>query len=151
MEFLYTQGYSRDQIWDHLMVSTVVSVLVVWLPMALCLWLPLRSGAQDYVFLNPYYPLMYGREMSLPWLWLFDYGLFLPLFHYVWIRRAQPTRDSNGAVFIAIGTVVVANTLVSFRFQPMWFKGVVGLIAILMILTALIAGRLLHRSMEVNV
>ncbi|NQV33497.1 MAG: hypothetical protein HQ515_12460, partial [Phycisphaeraceae bacterium] len=56
-EFLYTQGYTRDQIWTHLMVSTIVCVLAVWLPMALCLWLGVRSGIQDHVFVSPYYPL----------------------------------------------------------------------------------------------
>ena len=155
MEFLYTQGYSRDQIWNHLMAGTAVSVLAVWLPMALCLWLPIRSGVQGHAFINPYYPLMYGREMTLPWLWLYEYGLLLPLFHYVWIRHAQPMRDNSeslGAVAIAIQTVGIAGyVLMSFLWHPLWFKVVVVLLSALMILTILIVGRLLHRSMEVRV
>lgn len=149
-EFLYTQGYTRDQIWTHLMAGTVLSVLAVWLPMALCLWLGLRSAVQDHVMVSPYYPLLSVREMALPWSWLCAYGLLLPVFHYVWIRRAQPTRGSDGALLIAAGLVVVAGTLVSFRWHADWFMGVCWVLFGLMTLTALWAGRALHRTMEVQ-
>ena len=149
-EFLYTQGYTRDQIWTHLMAGTVLCVLAVWGPMALCLWLGMRSGIQDHVLVSPYYPLLATREMGLPWAWLRAYALLLPVFHYVWIRRAQPTKGSDGALLIAVGLVVVAGTLVSFRWYADWFKVVTyGLFGI-MTVTALVAGRMLHRTMEIQ-
>lgn len=149
-EFLYTQGYTRDQIWTHLMASTVSCVVAVWLPMALCLWLRIRSGIQDHVFVSPYYPLLGAREMGLPWVWLCAYALLLPMFHYVWIRRAQPTKGSDGSLLIAAGLVVVAGTLVSFRWHADWFKVVTWVLFGIMTLTALWAGRILHRTMEVH-
>ncbi|MCF7972233.1 MAG: hypothetical protein K9N55_00295 [Phycisphaerae bacterium] len=149
-EFLYTQGYTRDQIWTHLMASTVLCVAAVWGPMALCLWLGIRSGIQDRVLISPYYPLLATREMGLPWVWLCAYGLLLPMFHYVWIRRAQPTKGSDGALLIAVGLVVVAGTLVSFRWHADWFKTVTYLLFGIMTVTALWAGRILHRTMEVQ-
>lgn len=148
-EFMYTQGYSRDLIWLHIIVSTFISVLAVWLPMGLCLWLPVRSHIQDHVFISPYYPLMRVREFSLPWLWLYGYGLLLPLFHYVWIRQAQPTKGSEGAGLIAIGVVIVAGTLVLDPTHPEWFKTLVWVLSAVITATALVAGRILHRSMEV--
>jgi ABC-type antimicrobial peptide transport system permease subunit len=149
-EFLYTQGYTRDQIWTHLMASTVLCVLAVWLPMALCLWLGIRSNIQDHVIISPYYPLLGAREMALPLSWLCVYALLLPMFHYVWIRRAQPTKGRDGALLIAVGLVVVAGTLVSFRQHADWFKGVTYVLFGIMTLTALWAGRVLHRTMEVQ-
>jgi len=148
-EFMYTQGYSRDLVWLHIIVSTFISVLAVWLPMALCLWLPVRSNIQDHVFISPYYPLMRIREVSLPWFWLYGYGFLLPLFHYVWIRRAQPTKGSEGAVLIAIGVVIVAGVLISDPWHPRWFTALVWTLSAVITVTALIAGRILHRSMEV--
>ncbi len=149
-EFLYTQGYSRDQIWTHLMASTVLCVLAVWLPLACCLWMSVRSNIQDHVLISPYYPLLATREMGQPWSWLSAYALLLPMFHYVWIRRAQPTKGSDGALLIAVGLVVVAGTLVSFRWHADWFKVVTYVLFGIMTMTALWAGRVLHRTMEVQ-
>jgi hypothetical protein len=149
-EFMYTQGYSRDLIWLHIIISTLLSVLAVWLPLALCLWWPLRSGIQDHVLASPYYPLMRIRDSSLPWFWLYGYGLLLPLFHYVWIRRAQPGKGSEGAVLIAIGVVMAAYVMLIFPEHPDWFMTVAWMLSVVVALTTLVAGRLLHRSMEID-
>ena len=148
--YIYTCGYSRDQLWAHKMLSTVLSVLVVWLPAALIIWLPIRSFVQDKIFISPYFPLMMVREATVPWFWLFGYLILLPMFHYVWIRRAQPTRGSNGAVLLAIGIVIAAATLMSFKWHPAWFQTLVWIVSAVMVLTALAGGFLLHRRLEVQ-
>ena len=148
--FIYTRGYSRDCLWVHKMLVTVLAVLSVWLPMALILWLGLRSAFQDVVFESPYFPIMAVREASAPWTWLAGYGILLPLFHYVWIRRAQPMRGGNGAVMLAVGVVFAIITLVSFRWHPLWFRVVAFSAAVIVVGTALIGGQLLHRQLEVH-
>jgi hypothetical protein len=148
--FLYTRGYSRDELWIHKMLGTVLSVLAVWLPMALIVWLPIRSIVQDKLFVNPYFPLMMMREASVPWFWLGGYAVLLPLFHYVWIRRAQPTRGANGSVLLAIGVVIAIATLMSFRWHPFWFRALLWILSAIVIVTTLVAGCILHRRLEVH-
>jgi hypothetical protein len=148
--FLYTRGFTRDELWFHKMLSTVVSVLAVWLPMALIVWLPVRSYVQDNLFGSPYFPLMMIREASVPWMWLAGYAILLPLFHYVWIRRAQPLRGENGVVFLAVGVVIVITILMSFSRHPLWFRILIYVLSTVMIVTCLIAGRILHRNLEVQ-
>lgn len=148
--FLYTRGYSRDELWTHKMLGTILAVLMVWLPAALILWLGVRSAVQDKLFVSPYFPIMTIREASVPWFWLGGYAILLPLFHYVWIRRAQPLRGENGVVLLAIGVVVVIGTLMSFRWYPVWFRSLIYALSAVMIVTTLVAGRILHRNLEVH-
>ena len=90
--FLYTRGYSRDSLWLHTVLASALSALMVWLPGALTVWLGLRSLVQDRAFVSPNFPIMAGLETWAPAIWLAGYITLLPLFHYVWIRAAQPTR-----------------------------------------------------------
>jgi hypothetical protein len=148
--FVYTRGYSRDLLWSHKMLSTVLAVLCVWLPMALMVWTPVRSTVQDKMFLSPYFPLFAIKEASVPLAWLAFYAILLPMFHYVWIRRAQPTLGGDGAALLAIGLVIVAATLLSFRWHAHWFKGLMIVAATVISVTALVGGFLLHRQLEVQ-
>jgi len=148
--YLYTRGYSRDAIWRQKMLATVLAVVVVWLPAALLVWLPVRSAVQDNLFMSPYFPLMRGREMAVPFFWLFGYGILLPVFHYVWIRRAQPTRGGNGAVLLAIGVVIAGIVLMDYRWHPEWFQILVWIVSAVMASAALVGGLLLHRMLEVQ-
>jgi hypothetical protein len=148
--FLYTRGYSRDELWLHKMLGTASSVLIVWLPITLVLWLGIRSSVQDKMFVSPYFPIMMMREASVPWFWLGGYAILLPLFHYVWIRRAQPLRGENGVVLLAIGVVVVIGTLMTFRWHPQWFRTLIYALSAVIIVTTLVAGRVLHRNLEVH-
>ena len=148
--FLYTRGFTRDELWFHKMVNTVVSVLAVWLPMALIVWLPVRSFVQDKLFISPYFPLMMIREAQVPCVWLAGYAILLTLFHYVWIRRAQPLRGENGIVFLAISVVIVVGTLMLFRWHPLWFGILIYVLSTVMVVTCLVAGRILHRNLEVQ-
>lgn len=148
--FLYTRGFTRDELWFHKMLSTTLSVIAVWLPVSLIVWFPVRSFIQDKLFVSPYFPLMMIREATVPWAWLGGYAILLPLFHYVWIRRAQPLRGENGVVFLAIGVVIVIATLMDFRWHPQWFRILIYSLSAVMIATCLIAGRILHRNLEVQ-
>jgi hypothetical protein len=145
--FMYTRGYTRDELWLNKMAATVLSVLAVWLPVALIIWLPIRSGVQEG-FRSPYFPIMMLREAGVPWAWLAGYAILLSLFHYVWIRRAQPLRGENGVVLLAIGVVVVIAILMSFRWHYDWFRMLCYVLAGVTVVTTLVAGRILHRTVE---
>ena len=148
--FVYTRGFSRDLLWTHKMLSTVLAILCVWLPMALIVWTPLRSTVQDKIFVSPYFPLFAIKEASVPLVWLAFYAILLPVFHYVWIRRAQPTLGGDGAALLAIGLVIVAATLLSFPWHPSWFKVLIAVASTVMSVTALVGGFLLHRQLEIQ-
>jgi hypothetical protein len=51
--FLYTRGYSRDELWLHKLLATALTVLAVWLPLALIVWLPIRRVGMLF---RPYFP-----------------------------------------------------------------------------------------------
>ena len=148
--YIYTRGYSRDELWVNKMVASAIAVLVVWLAAAVVIWLPVRSAIQDKMFLSPYFPLMMIREATVPFFWLFGYAVLVPIFHYVWIRRAQPTRGGNGAVLLAIAVVIAAFTLMTFKWHPEWFKVVIWTASGVMTAAGLIGGLLLHRRLEVQ-
>jgi hypothetical protein len=147
--FLYTRGYARDELWVHQLLVTLWAVLAVWLPLALVVWLPIRSSVQDALFRSPYSLILTIREVSVPWAWLAGYAFLLPLFHYVWIRRAQPLAGGDGVVLLATGTVLALGILLSFRWFPPWFLVLSGALALVVSATNLLAGLLLHRTIEV--
>jgi hypothetical protein len=147
--FLYTRGYSRDALWLHTILATALAVLAVWLPLALIVWLPIRSNVQDGSFRSPYFPIPMIREASVPWAWLAGYAILLPLFHHVWIRRAQPLADGDGVVLLAIGTVIVIGILMLGGWLPHWFRTLLWALAVVVTATNLVAGLLLHRTIEV--
>lgn len=148
--FLYTRGYSRDTLWLNKVLSSLLAVLAVWGAMALIVWLPLRSTFQDLYFKSPYFPLFMSKEVSVPVAWLAGYVLLLPVFFYVWIRKAQPTRGANGAALLVIGLVTTVITLMLFRWHPFWMKILISIASITVTGVSLIGGFLLHRSLEVQ-
>jgi hypothetical protein len=150
LAFLYTRGYSRDELWTNKILATVLAVLAVWLPVALIVWLPVRSRVQDVLFRSPYFPIMMMREVSVPWAWLAGYAFLPPLFHYVWIRRAQPLAGGDGVVLLAIGTVIAVGIFMLFGWLPRWFWTVLWILAAAITVTNLVAGFLLHRKIEVE-
>jgi hypothetical protein len=147
--FLYTRGYSRDELWANKMLATLLAVLAVWLPAALIVWLPVRSYVQGELLASPYFPLMRIREVSVPGAWLAGYAFLLPLFHYVWIRRAQPLAGGDGVHLLAIGTVIVVGILMLFGRLPHWLWTLLWILAAVATMTNLVAGFLLHRKIEV--
>jgi hypothetical protein len=148
--FLYTRGYSRDALWLHTMLTHVISILLVWLPAALAIWLGMRSGVQDHLYNSPYYPLMMPRESAIPWMWLGEYALLLPVFHYAWIRNAQPTRG-QGAGYLLLGGLVIAGIIaVTTGGWFMRFQGLVWAMGSLASGSLLAGGLVLHRRLEIG-
>ena len=145
--FTLSRGYSRDTLWLNTMIVTTISVLAVWLPAALIVWTPLRSILHDAIFRSPHFPIMAPLEKTTPLAWLAWYVLLLPLFHYEWIRWAQPTRGAFGATLIQAGIVLVVYPLIVTSPWPSWLirwaPG--GLVA----LGAFIASRRLYSRLEV--
>ena len=147
--FIYTRGYTRDELWVHKMLASAVSALCVWGATGLLIGFGARSSLQD-LFQNPYIPIMAEREMSAVWFWLFGYALLLPLFHYVWIRKAQPTKSSGNGMLLAVGAVIAAVTLIGNRYHAHWFAQLCWVVGGVIILTCMISGFFLHRTLEVQ-
>ncbi len=148
--YAYTRGYSRNQLYLAKMSASILSVLTVWLPVALVIWLPIRSVIQDKLFQSPYFPFMETGENILPLFWLWGYALLLPMFHYVWIRRAQPIPGSNGTVLLAIGYVMVVVMHSNFYRNPAWLQLVLVSVTTLSALVLLIGTWKCHQKMEMQ-
>lgn len=146
--FLYTRGFSRDVLWRHRVFVSLVHMLIVWGIAAGLLWSGLRSQFQIWLMDNPEFPLMDGADSGRPWAWLYGYILLLGSLQYASIRRWQPTRGAASGYWLVLSVVVLQFTGV--RMQP-WnetliWSGAAGLIVV----SCLIAGRLLHREIEVQ-
>jgi hypothetical protein len=148
--FLYTRGFSRDQLWSHLIVSTASAVIAVWLPSALAIWVHLRSIVQDQLFKSAYFPVMTPRETWVPLAWAVGYGLFLSTFHYAWIRQAQPTHGQSAGNLIAVGVGFFAFTMIGMGFHAGWYAWLSGAGVAVAALAMLLGGRRLHRRLEVR-
>ena len=147
--FIYTRGFSRDVLWVHKMLASIISASCVWLPVALLIGLGGRSALQDW-FRNPYFPIMAEQEMSAVWFWLFGYALLLPMFHYAWIRKAQPMKGSGNGMLLAVGAFVVIFTLMTFRHHSNWYVLLCWVIGGVMMVVYTVSGLLLHRTLEVQ-
>jgi len=147
--FLYTRGFARDALWFNNALAGALSVLAAWLPVALLLWLGIRSAFQD-LLLNPYFPIMAPAEAPLPVLWMAGYAVLLPAFHYAMIRRAQPTRGRYGAMLLSAGLAFALLTMIIVRFRAVWFRHIAFAGGIIIAITVVVAGCLLHRRLEVH-
>ena len=139
--FLYTRGYSRDALWAHKMLATLISVLAAWIPAALIVWTPLRGLAQDVLFRSPYFPIMAPREAVVPMAWAVGYVILIPLSHYSWIRAAQPTRGRLGGSMMAPGVIVGIVVAMSEGFHRPWFNWLAAGAGAVMVFTLLVASR----------
>jgi hypothetical protein len=150
--FLYTRGFSRDVLWSHRMLASAVAVLVVWLPAALLAWTGARSWVQDFLYQSPWYPLMAPREAWIPLAWLAVYAGYVPALHYFWIRAAAPARAGNDGFWLALAYGITLFAVVINRnrlIRADFFWPAVGVMTVLAI-ALLVAGRRLHRRLEVH-
>jgi len=149
--FLYSQGYSRDAIWGHMMLASATSVLIVWFPPTLTIWLGLRCGLQD-LMLNYRFPYSAPLEYFYPLWILLLYILFLPAFHYAWIRNLQPMRSPMSgsfllaAVFLAVFSIGNSIYMERIPVVSQWLI-VAGLLVAT--ISLMVGSRRLHREMEV--
>ena len=150
--FAYSRGYSRDVLWSHMMLASGLSVLTAWLAASLVLWTGLRSAAHDALG-SPYFPIMAPHEAWLPLIWLALYVLLVPAFHYLWIRRSQPTRGRHGGSLLVGGIVVavlVGMERMYFIRDDGWLAWLIGALYIIVVACQVLGGRTLHRSLEVR-
>lgn len=149
--FLYSQGFSRRRLWLHLWLASWISVLAVWLPSALLIFTSLRSQLQDAIE-NPWFPMMTSFEWSFPAWTLFAYALFLPLFHYEWMRSSTPFRGLVSGHLLAIGYFVfgllVFEPVMSLQPYPARNLVLSGFAAISTVLG--LFGGWLHQRLEVH-
>ena len=148
--FLYSRGYSRDALWGHTMLASVVGVLAAWLPAALAVRMGLRSTVQDQAFRSPYFPIMAPTETFVPLVWLAAYGALLPACHYAWIRAAQPTRGSAGGAFVTVGFIVAALTVATMPLREAWFRWFACMALVASTGAMLLATWKLHQRLEVQ-
>ena len=148
--FLYSRGYSRDALWGHAMLAGLASILVVWLPAALFVWTGLRSYLHDRVFESANFPVMAPLETSVPLVWLAGYVLLAAVFHYAWIRRAQPTTGGHGATFLAAGLLACLFTVFCVAPREPWLIWLFCTAEAVVVVSSLMAGWRLHRRLEVQ-
>lgn len=149
--YLYSRGFTRDRLWVHQVLASVVSVLVVWLVAGAVVWLPLRGWWQGTVINNPFYPGADALESGFI-LRPLAFALWLvPMLHYNWIRRAQPTCDR------LVGPMLLAWALCGGLFGLLFVSGRgiallpwIAAMVIALPATLTVLGWWLHRQMEVG-
>jgi hypothetical protein len=149
--FTYSRGYARDVLWSHLMLASALSILVGCLPAALIVWSGLRSVVHDHFFHSPYFPIMAPYETWVPLGWFGLYLLLASAFHYVWIRRAQPTKGGRGGFYVSFAIVVALVTVFNMVFSLHgWLAWLSGVSYVVVLLCLVFGGRAIHRSVEVR-
>lgn len=148
--FLYGRGFPRGTLWGHTTLAAFLSAMTAWLPAAMLIWTGARSALQAALW-NPFYPLFASYDMPVPWIWALGYLTALPVFLYVYVRRAQPTRrneagDALALAYIAAAFVLTINAYSNGRLVQNIFIGA----AVALTLTLLWGARRLQRTMEVR-
>ena len=151
--FLYGHGFDRDTLWKHTLLASALAVGAVWVPVAICVWSPLRAAVQSRLYDNPEFSLMAPLEASYPWFLLLAYLVWIPMLHYAWIREAQPFRGGNSGRWLAVTLVVASFTMgnaAPLRQAPPWMINSFVVAALVVSGMLLSAGRRLHRDLEVR-
>ncbi len=151
--FLYGHGFDRDTLWKHTLLASALAVGAVWVPVAICVWSPLRGAVQSWLYDNPEFSLMAPLETSYPWFLLLAYSVWIPMLHYAWIREAQPFRGGSSGRWLAVALVVASFTIgnaAPLRQAPPWMINSFVVAALVLSGMLLLAGRRLHRDLEVR-
>jgi tryptophan-rich sensory protein len=149
--FIYSRGYSRDALWGHAMLASVLSVAVGWLPAALVVWSGLRSFLHDNFFQSPFFPIMSPFETTVPLIWLGIFVFLTSVFHYVWIRLAHPSKGGRGGFYGAQVLLLAATTaFILFNFVPGYIAWVSVISCVVVLVAVVLGARALHRNLEVR-
>ena len=143
---IYNRGASRDQIWTAKMLASLISVMLVWLPIALLIWSRGRLIYQDYL-LNPNALFIETHEQLFPLQTLLLYLFLLPVFNYAWIRTALNLQGNRNAWAIA---VVPCLTLLWAIIEKQYIGLSAVIVVLVLALLTLTTSRILHRSIEVH-
>ncbi len=148
--FLYTRGFRRDRLWSHRLLAHLLSVLAVWGPASLIVWLGIRSTLQDHLLENPYYPLFKSDDFAAPFWWLGTYLLLVGIVEYGPVRRAQPTLDRDAGYVIEFGLLLLLLTFVNTPWRNPWYFTLFAAAFLIASTTLLLGSRRLHRQIEVR-
>ncbi|MGZ0165567.1 MAG: hypothetical protein ACKVII_16705 [Planctomycetales bacterium] len=148
--FLYSQGYSRDALFAHTMLASLLALLAVWVPVGLLIFLPIRSSVQVAAG-NPWFPFAAWTERAFVWRWFLASLILLPAFHYAWIRASLARRGVYSGYVLAAATVLVCGILWGnaggISQTETYWTGTFALLA--SAVTLLIGGWIVHRRIEV--
>jgi hypothetical protein len=152
--YLHLQGFGRDELWWHGVLSACGCALCAWVPAAVLLLTPLRGAWQD-LLQNPSYPYMAPAEHRFVWIALWEYAVSVPLGLYAAARWGHPARgNDSGVLCAAVLIVLFIGTIETARFwapqyalTDRWPLFSCGLAAAGV---ALVLGRQLFREREVQ-
>ncbi len=151
--YCYGRGYTRNTLWRQQYLAAAITILAVWLPAALIIATPLRGVVQDRLYHSPYYPLMRPREAMVVFQWLLWYAVLFPPFHYACVRHPSAS-GANGYV-VALAAVLTLFIFCLNQYTPGGqahsLPQIGNTVSIFVALIAMVAGRRLHREMEVHV
>ncbi len=100
--FLYAHGFSRKAVWRHTQLAVWTSVMMTWLPLALLIWLGIRSSYQDSQE-NPWFRWGAPLESSYPWVVLYLYVVLVSAVQYLWVSLASPQAAKVSATLTFAG------------------------------------------------
>jgi len=151
--FLYAQGFTRDQIWWHTLLASVVSATLVCGTTWLLMVTGLRAIIQDQYLESPCFPYAARAEGTFPFILLFEYALTIPLVHYSWVRANQPCGDAEAGLTLSIGGICLLLWGYGMALSHSRYPGFLSLVAWscapLILLLILVCWRT-HRRMEVR-
>ena len=156
--FLYSWGFTRDQIWRQTLLASFASGVLVCGAAWLLMLFQVRSLVQDQLIVNPYFLNSTFGESWVPWVWLYGYVVVLPMMHYAWVRSKHSARGKlNGWVLMSFGVAILIWSFFQSSPTEHWKNPVPAPFFLLLILVVafilatallLIAGRRLHGTME---
>lgn len=146
--FLYSLGYTRDQLWWSALASTVISAVLVCAGLWIALTLGLRSWIQEMAG-NPWYPLLKGRDAGLCWPMLTDYLWLIPAAHFIWIRSRVPSPDAGLSWLLGGGLILLALVARDSAYREWNWGWITGWRVLLMGVLIAMCWRL-HRNVEVR-
>jgi hypothetical protein len=152
--YLHIQGFSRDTVWWHTLLSSVVCMMFAWGITALLIGTGLRSACQD-LLQNPFFPYTAPVEVGFLWVWLWEYAMCLPLAFYCAGRWGHSARGNDaGLMGAALLTLLLLSSLATYRG---WYSNFSFIQNFPLLLTsavvacaALLAGRQLFCQREVQ-
>ncbi|MCB9953777.1 MAG: hypothetical protein H6824_22620 [Planctomycetaceae bacterium] len=148
--FIYSQGFSRDQIWWSQALALLMSAAMPCVAFLLTVGTGLRGIIQG-AFENPWFPLLGSSELSeLKWM-LLAYAAVFSTLSYIWIRARQPSKDAAAGWMLAVAqTAFFIYCWTWMRFAPPWLCSVLVGTTLLLIATTTLALWKFHQSVEVQ-
>ena len=148
--FIHSRGYSRDALWGHIMLVSLLSAFMACLPAGMLVWTGLRSYLYDLLG-NPNFPIMGPLEMVVPVVWLCFYIVLIPIFHYVWTRLGQPTRGGLAGIAIVIAILFAFMEVADNMYLlNQCVLRLCEVMLVIIVVCLLLVGRKLHRLLEVR-